>query len=174
MAFSLNFDDNKLSTSVWPPLPTLDDKKSEVNKKINYITSVNILKGFDYEFKGTTYHFSFDNEDQSNFTQEQIRATKAVADGKKDSYVAYWRGHTADGAVTLQFNYDEFIDLLMFAGQNKSTQLGTGWVLKDKIAACTTKAEVEEMTKTLKIDELERAARDIVDELGLSIKIEDM
>ena len=48
MAFSLKFDDKKLSTSVWPPLPTLEYKKSEVNKKINYITSVNILKGFDY------------------------------------------------------------------------------------------------------------------------------
>ena len=69
---------------------------------------------------------------------------------------------------------DEFIDLLMFAGQNKSKQLGTGWVLKDKIAACKTKQEVDEMVKTLKIDELERAARDIVDELGLAIKLEDM
>lgn len=174
MAFSLKFDDKKLSTSVWPPLPTLDDKKSEIYKKINFITAVNILKGFDYEFKGTTYHFSFDNEDQSNFTQEQIRAAKAVADGKKDTYVAYWRGHTADGAFTLQFNYDEFIDLLMFAGQNKSQQLGTGWVLKDKIAACKTKQEVDEMVKTLKIEELERAARDTADELGLAIKIEDM
>ena len=174
MAFSLKFDDKKLSTSVWPPLPTLDDKKSEINKKINFITAVNILKGFDYEFKGTTYHFSFDNEDQSNFTQEQIRATKAVDDGKKDEYVAYWRGHVGNNAYTLQFNYDEFIDLLMFAGQNKSKQLGTGWVLKDKIAACKTKLEVDEMVKTLQIDELERAARDIVDELGLAIKVEDM
>lgn len=174
MAFSLKFDDEKLATSVFPPLPTLDDKKSEVNKRINFITSVNILKGFDYEFKGTTYHFSFDSEDQSNFTQEQIRATKAVADGKKADYTAYWRGHIGDKATTLMFNYDEFIDLLMYAGQNKAQQLGTGWVLKDKIAACKTKQEVDEMVKTLKIDELERTARDIVDELGLAIKIEDM
>lgn len=174
MAFSLKFDDKKLATSVWPPLPTLDDKKSEVNKRINFITSVNILKGFDYEFKGTTYHFSFNSEDQSNFTQEQIRATKAVDDGKKADYVAYWRGHIGEKAITLMFNYDEFIDLLMYAGQNKAQQLGTGWVLKDKIAACKTKQEVDEMVKTLKIDELERTARDIVDELGLAIKIEDM
>lgn len=174
MAFSLKFDDKKLSTSVWPPLPTLDDKKSEINKKINFITAVNILKGFDYEFKGTTYHFSFDNEDQSNFTQEQIRANKYKDEGKKDEYKAYWRGHVGNKTYTLQFNYDEFIDLLMFSGENKSQQLGTGWVLKDKIAACETKLEVDEMVKTLQIDELERAARDIVDELGLAIKVEDM
>ena len=63
MAFNLS------SAPVYPPFPVLDDVVPEVIKKIDTITEQKILSGFDYEVKGTTYHFSYDIMYQSNFVQ---------------------------------------------------------------------------------------------------------
>lgn len=114
MAFNLS------SAPVYPPFPVLDDVVPEVIKKIDTITEQKILSGFDYEVKGTTYHFSYDIMDQSNFgqmisdailsmqlgklsTEELIARYGAKEDGTLDTsklpvllpdkWIQTWQGH---------------------------------------------------------------------------------
>lgn len=174
MAFSLNFGDaGALSAEKHPSIPQFQEKIDKEIKRINYITTVNILKGFDYEVNGTTYHFSFDSDDQANFTQEQIRAAQYKENGKESEYVAYWRGHTDAGAVTLTFDYNGFIALLLHAGENKSKQLGAGWVLKDKIKSCTNALELKNMVDALQLVQLEVQARAEAEAAGITISLND-
>lgn len=65
-------------TDVYPPLDTITDKINEQITKVDYTTSVNILKGFDMEVKGETYHFSFAQSDQTNFLMMMTKAQAQV------------------------------------------------------------------------------------------------
>ena len=71
MAFSMNIT----KSDVYPPLPVLQDKIDEYVAKVDFVTSANILNGFDYEYTAedgtkTTYHFSYKSDDQQNFSTQ--------------------------------------------------------------------------------------------------------
>ena len=163
MAFTFNVEESQ----VFPPLPTLAEQIAKATKKVDFVTSVSILSGFDYTVNDVKYHFSFGVEDQSNFIQESVRAAAAAATPEgKAAYRAYWRGHKEDGtAETLEFTYDEFMALLMFCGTRKSNILASGWEKKARLAACTTKIELDEMVDALDIDKQVREARAVYEQL---------
>ena len=169
MAFSMTIGES----AVWPPLPTMKELIEAATKKVDFITSVAILNGFDYEVNGITYHFSFGTEDQSNFIQESVRANMAVQNGTGDTYRAYWRGHTANGATTLEFNLVEFMALLTYCGTNKSNLLSQGWDTKAKLSACKTKVELKALVKELDLDAKLRAAKATYAELTAASEFAD-
>ena len=163
MAFTFEVNESQ----AFPPLPTLTELIQKETKKVDFVTSVTILSGFDYTINGTVYHFSFGVEDQSNFIQESVRAAAAAATPEgKSAYRAYWRGHKADGTTdTLEFTYEEFMALLMYCGTNKSNILASGWTKKGQLEACKTKLELEELVKSLDLDVQVRDARDVYEKL---------
>lgn len=176
MGFKMTFDDEAVKEKVWPPLPSMAELIKAETKKVDFVTSVTILNGFDYTVDGTSYHFSFGAEDQSNFIQESIRATQASQSADTAAaYRAHWRGHLPDGsAVTLEFTLAEFMQLLMFCGTNKSNILAAGWDKKAQLQACTTKAELKAKVDELGLDEAVRDAREIYHELNHSSEFEGM
>ena len=162
MAFTMTLSEE----NVYPPLPSLADEKAKACKRVDFITSVTILNGFDYTFNGKTYHFSFNTEDQANFVQESIRASTFVSAGNAAEYTATWRGHLPDGtAESLTLNITEFQTLLLYSGTWKASVLSHGWDVKNNIRNCESKSALTDYLNEINLDVQERDARDIHDEL---------
>ena len=143
-------------------MPMLSDIVAEEIAKVDYIVSKFIIRGFDATVQDKVYHFSFDETDQANFTQELIRANTAAQTGHIEDYRASWRGHVLESneTVTLTLNMAEFTSLAMTGGTWKGKVLEKGWAIKDALAKCTTEAEVTALNNKYKIDETYLLARD--------------
>lgn len=120
------------------PTPTQESAKDELDNKLMEIdreTSQKIMDGFDYEYKGTTYHFSYDNFDQQNFvdTANACLMYKQGVQGLPDDIL--WNAYDKDGnLVRVKFNADEFIAL--YAGgalAHKSKTMAEGSAKKEAI-----------------------------------------
>ena len=132
MAISMTLD----KSQIYPALPTMAEKAEEVNNKIDLITSVKLLSGFDYEFKGATYHFSTNSSDQDNITQGITSAMFAKSLGDA-SFTIQWRGWVdKHNAVTLSFTADEYLEFALAFGSFKQQCLAEGWTLKAQASAC--------------------------------------
>ena len=132
MAISMVLD----KSLVYPALPTMAEKAAEVCKKIDLITSVKILSGFDYEVEGVTYHFSTNSTDQDNITQGISSAMFAKSIGNND-FAIEWIGHTGEyGNTILSFSADAFLQFALAFGAFKQKCLADGWALKDAARAC--------------------------------------
>lgn len=74
MAFSMNIT----REDVYPPYPAFEETIAEYVAKVDYVTSANILNGFDFDYADkegatTKYHFSYKSDDQQNFsTQNEL------------------------------------------------------------------------------------------------------
>lgn len=143
-------------------MPMLSDIIAEEVSKVDYIVSKFIVRGFDATIKDKVYHFSFDETDQANFTQELIRANTAAQTGHMEDYRASWRGHIPESneTVTLTLNMAEFTALAMAGGTWKGKVLEKGWAIKDALSKCTTEADVTALNDMYKIDETYLLARD--------------
>lgn len=157
-------------------MPTIAEDIKVLVDKTNYIIEQYILRGFDYKVKEETYHFSFDDQDQANFTQEMIRASTVAMQGADAiaKYTAQWRGHKLDGSgsVTLSLTMQEFQALAMYAGTWKSSVLQYGWKVKNDLEACTTIAELNTVASLYDINSLYLAARD-TDTYSLNITLDE-
>ena len=132
MAISMTLD----KSQIYPALPTMAEKAQEVCKKVDLITSVKILSGFDYDVKGTTYHFSTNSTDQDNITQGISSAMFAKSIGDT-SFAIEWIGHTGEyGNTVLSFTADEFLQFALAFGSFKQKCLADGWSLKAQARAC--------------------------------------
>lgn len=75
MAFSMNIT----REDVYPPYPAFEETIAEYVAKVDYVTSANILNGFDYDYADkegatTKYHFSYKSDDQQNFSTQNEMA----------------------------------------------------------------------------------------------------
>lgn len=175
--FTVNTD------TVWPPLPTVQDEAEEWVAKIDYITSVNILNGFDVQVKGVTYHFSFQSSDQTNFLMMMAKAQSAVlagvagaqtvglaegeaVTGKSSGVFCTWQGHKDGVAYTLPFALPEFIAFATEIGNRKQALLEQGWSDKAKLRAVTTLEQLDAVVAELQIEERHRVAQELAQNLN--------
>lgn len=175
---------NKNTTSaIYPPLPKMSELVAEKVELMDYITSVKMLSGFDYTFKGKKYHFSTNTSDQANFTKQicdcnlslQLGAMSAEERAAKypdglptalpEDMVIGWRGHLEDGtAETLIMNQNEFLDLAKAFGAATRNALTEGWTIKQRMAACADKIELDAYCEGIHLDDQFREARELADE----------
>lgn len=93
--------------------------------------------------------------------------------GTTDTFTTSWQGHTADGsAVTLNFNYDQFIKFTVAAGLHKQNAIGEGWFWKARFRACRSDEELEDLAETMGLDQKVVAAREIYKKLGITTEKE--
>lgn len=86
-----------------------------------------------------------------------------------DTFTTSWQGHTADGnAVTLTFNYDQFIKFTVAAGMHKQNIIGEGWFWKARFRACRSDEELEDLATTYDLDHKVVDAREIYKKLGIT------
>ena len=174
---------------VYPPLPALSDTVETWVGKVDYITSVNILLGFDHEYRGTTYHFNYQLDDQTNFAQMNTSAGISITmetmpeevlkqmfgatkDGKPDyanfpvlpasRWQCEWQGHT-DKPNTLEMTVNEYLALAASAGKHNELTLAEGRTMKSQLRAVADEAELNRLVKSLDLDNKYRIAREKYD-----------
>lgn len=152
------------AAQAYPALPSIADDIAAYTDKVNFLVTKYILGGFDYTVKEKSYHFSFDDQDQANFTQELLRAVNVATQGQEAlaKYTAHWRGHdlVTKTAETLTLSVKEFNDLAMYAGSWKSAVLAYGWDIKNRLSSCKTKSELMALNDYYRIEQNYLAARD--------------
>lgn len=160
---------------VYPPLPTISELIAKEVAKMDEITSIRILAGFDYEIDGKLYHFGYRLDDQINFSQMntaavlamQSAATGSPVEGINSDMLIEWQGHADGTSYTLKLTPLQFVTLSNAGGNHNKKMLGEGWVIKSQLCACTTEAELKAKVKELKLDEMHRDAMDLKTSLGL-------
>ena len=169
--------------AIFPPLPSLESLVAVEVEKMDYITSIKMLSGFDYTFHGKKYHFSTNTSDQANFTKQicdcnlslQLAAMSAEERASRypdglptslpDDMTIGWRGHLEDGtAETLLMTQSEFLDLAKAFGDATRKALTDGWVIKQQMAACADKVALDAYCEEIKLEDQLRAARELADE----------
>lgn len=180
MAFVLD-----IGKDVYPPIPTTAQRAEEYVGMVDIITTSTILSGFDYTVGDTIYHFSYGAEDQTNFAQANTSAALSLqlgamtedmlkaqfgtkADGSLNTDAlpvplpAVWRmewvGHVGDRSVTFSFNPMEYLALAGAAGAHNSGTLAEGRVLKAKLRAASSDAELDQIVKDNNIQAQYRVA----------------
>lgn len=152
------------AAQAYPTLPSIDDDIAALIDKVNFAVEKYILKGFNYKVNDKVYHFSFDDQDQANFTQELLRAVNVAAQGQDavKSYTARWRGHDIETGVadTLSLDINEFNKLAMYAGTWKARVLSHGWDVKNILSGCKKLGELDALDRYYRISEIYLAARD--------------
>lgn len=179
MAYSLD------NAPIWPPLPTVQDKVNEAIVKVDAITSFRIISGFNHDVRGVTYHFSYQESDQTNFAQANTRAILSLTlgntpldvlkatygtteDGELNKsnlpvalpteYMCEWNGHLATNAVVLQLNINEYFALSAAGGVHLENCFTWGRGLKNRLMAASSIDEVEAICKEVDLDALHREA----------------
>ena len=209
MAFSMNIT----REDVYPPYPAFEETIAEDVAKVDYVTSANILNGFDSDYADkegatTKYHFSYKSDDQQNFStqnemallvanntiaQLQRQLAQAVAGSSAastleekadtetstfglgssdlattDTFATAWQGHAEDGStVILNLDFNQFIKFTVAAGMHKQNTIAEGWMWKNKFRACRSDEELEDLAKTIGLDQKVVAAREIYKKLGI-------
>ena len=155
MAISMVLD----KSLVYPALPTMAEKSKAICDKIDLITSVKLLSGFDYEFHGVTYHFSTNSSDQDNITQGITSAMFAKSIGNTE-YTVAWRGWlNKNDAVTLTMTADEYLQFALAFGSFKQQCLADGWALKAAAQACEDDRALREFVESNDIERLAGRAK---------------
>ena len=121
------------------PLKTLSQAKTSKIEAINIETSQKITAGFIY--KG--YKYSYDRDDQQNFSDTAVVAQQCVAQGT--SRLVNWNSYnTAGGLVVQTFTPTEFLDVyLNGALTHKQTCMLQATTRKDKVQKATSISQVE-------------------------------
>lgn len=160
---------------------SLDQLRTVLINKMDMITETKIKMGFDHVVNDKTYHFSYNNDDQSNFAQQCIAATMSMQLGtmsKEDLKKTYgtddnneiwydnmpvalpekfkvsWQGHKPDGGVdALILGLQDFLRLANAGGNHLKTCLGYGWVVKEKLRACTNVKQLHAVEQMFKIED---------------------
>jgi len=141
--------------TIYPPLPPIVAMKEMAIGKINKITSMRILGGFDWipplsvlppgVFPGVpvapTFHFSTDTLDQANFADASTKFLFALMTNDT-TYTQPWQGWIGDMQYTLTFDVNTYSGLGLRYAAHKNDTLAIGWDWKNAIRACTTKEEM--------------------------------
>lgn len=180
------------AASAYPPLPTMAELIEKEVVKLDKVTSVTILNGFDYNVDGKLYHFSYQTDDQSNFNIATTAATLSLQLGNmtkeqlNTQYPGYvgkdgllhpeklptqlpeewrmeWQGHADGQSWSLYFTPQQFLALATAAGMHNQTALAMGRIAKGKLRTCKTEAELKAMTREMNLDMKYRDARDLED-----------
>lgn len=148
MGFSMVLD-----TSVdYPGKVNLSDVIDKWIEKVDLITSVNIRSGFKFTVDGTEYKFSSNNSDQQNFSHGVASALLAAQNNAAESFHIDWRGHIGGDATTLHLNYGQFLALAEAMGAHKQACLSAGWVIKESLKACTSRAQIDEVVANNRLE----------------------
>lgn len=103
-------------------------------KELNDSCTSDILSGFEHLHHGNTYLMGFDEQDQSNLTQQM-----AIISISTEPIVWKVKGEL----VFLQFTRDEFQQMGLVAKQHKESKMQRYYLLCGQVQACTTKEEIE-------------------------------
>ena len=114
-----------------PEVPTHIAKDSK-KESINMFISNEIVKGFDYEFKGLTYHIYYDEYDQLNLQEKLLDILIANMYDSDDINVEV-PVYLNDVKTSITMESREFIKLFRFAISFKKNLFAYGQSLKDKV-----------------------------------------
>lgn len=85
-----------------------------------------------------------------------------------DTFSTAWQGHAEDGStVILNLDFNQFIKFTVAAGMHKQNTIAEGWMWKNKFRACRSDEELEDLAKTIGLDQKVVAAREIYKKLGI-------
>lgn len=139
---------------VAPERPTLEEAKVENLRKVIEETEGAILAGFDYIVDGQILHFSYQYNDQQNFSDTANMATfgKMGVPGVPETVT--WNGWLIEkdtegkevdrSLVLVTLSNDEFLALYMQGAlAHKAKQMTIGSERKGKVEAATTIEELE-------------------------------
>lgn len=147
-------EDGKRYLIINPPsVPVLGDVKTYALSRIDSATSTAILEGFDYTFEGETLHFSYDHDDQQNFSDTfngvAMKKLMGIEDLPETIDWNGWRNHTQDSKgelVVLTLTPDSFLALYtQGALVHKQTYLEIGKQRKKAIEAVETVEEINSL-----------------------------
>lgn len=132
-----------------------ENVRSRALSRIDFATSKAILAGFEYEIEGETLHFSYDHDDQQNFSDTfngvAMKKLMGVEDLPETIDWNGWRNHTQDSKgelVVLTLTPDDFLNLYtQGALVHKQTHLETG---KQRKKAIENASSVDEINNLLK------------------------
>lgn len=143
--------DNALLTKPEKPIELLI---KESRSKVDSYTHGAIIRGFDYTINGEQLHFSYDIEDQQNFsdTYNAISMKKLMGVQNLPDTIEWngWRNYVSSESkgelVVLTLDADLFIELYtQGAFVHKQTFLEIGKQRKKLIEGCTTKEELNNL-----------------------------
>lgn len=186
----MGFKGTLTDSKIYPPLPTIEELVAKEVAKVDEITSINILAGFDHTVDGKMYHFSYRLDDQSNFAQMNTAATlslqlgtmtKAQLNAQYNGYLTpdgqthpevlptalpenwqvAWQGHADGTSHTLMLTPQKYLELANAGGKHNQMALAAGWQIKTALRACKTEVELKEKVKELDLDIKLRDARDL-------------
>lgn len=127
--------------------------KAEAISKIDAYTQSDILAGFDYLMDGEVLHFSYQYEDQQNFSDTFNGVAMRVLMGITELPDAIewngWRNHTGDykgDMVRFVLDVDAFLSLYTRGAlAHKSYHMGIHGERKKAIEACNTVEEINQL-----------------------------
>lgn len=135
--------------------PTLADIKALKVDEINNETSAAILYGFDYTINDQILHFSYDRDDQQNFSDmaETVGLIKMGIPVPLDGIV--WNGWklikgsggsiVSKQLVKVQLTHDEFLQLFLAALAFKNEQMANGTRRKEAVNNTKTVEELKDI-----------------------------
>lgn len=137
------------------PEPTFDEVKTAALSRIDSATSAAILAGFGYEIGGEIFHFSYNHDDQQNFsdTFNGVAMKKLMGFENLPETIDWngWRNHTTNfkgELVILTLTPDDFLSLYtQGALVHKQTHLEIG---KQRKKAVENASSVDEINNLLK------------------------
>lgn len=125
-------------------LLTIEEYKIELLEMTDDMTSSQIVDGFNYDVNGTSYHFSFDKNDQTNFANKANIAQFML--NNNDEGTIEWQGWPSNvrtvksDPTVFGFTPSQFLDLYANGAMNHlNTCLERGRTLKEEIRNCETK-----------------------------------
>ena len=147
------------TTAVYPPLRTIDDSRAEWISKVNTIIGDEIIAGFTHTVDGTEYRFSYDIDDQMNFSQTTLSALLSMVNSVStndagdstgivatpDKWRISWQGHKDNVSHTLELDMVTFINLANTGGNHIKSKLAEGWKLKAAISNATDEQALQEI-----------------------------
>ena len=137
------------------PEPTFNEVKSSALSRIDSVTSSNILAGFDYKINDETLHFSYNHEDQLNFSDTfngiAMKKLMGVEDLPETIDWNGWRNPTESSKgelVVLTFTPEDFLTLYTKgAFVHKQTHLEIGKQKKKLINDATSVEKINSLLK---------------------------
>lgn len=132
------------------PEPTFKEVKAAALSRIDFATSAAILDGFNYTIDSEELHFSYDTEDQQNFSDTfnaiSMKLLMNVQNLPDTIDWNGWRNHTSDfkgELVVLTLTPEMFLELYTSGALvHKSINLEIGKQRKQAIESCTSVEEI--------------------------------
>ena len=122
--------------------PTLEESRdARLTSLLNSIKN-KILAGFQHTINGKAYHFSYDEESQSNFAKANSAALFAVITGDT-TFRQTWRGWQGDTPTVFSLTAEEYMGLSSAGGEHQLWYQKHCW---EKEAAIRAASSVEELS----------------------------